>query len=184
MYKAFIKIFTLLFVLLIAISNILPAQQGNGKGKGNDKREMTTDIPQVVMSAFQKDYATATNVSWFKPRKEGKRGTVYIVKCMMNQQKTHVRYSADATILNRSVKLKPNEFPENIQKAVKTQAPNAQIKGGMRIERMGKNDIVYRIVTIQDNKKSHLTLDANGNSIKDKNKIKEIEVEEKEVGEE
>lgn len=153
------------------------------KTKERKQRTEATNVPAVVSEAFKKDYASATDVKWLNPLQHKREGSVYIVKCSSGGQKTTLRYSADAKILTRAVKLIPNDFPEPIQKTVKANAAGAQIKGGKRIERMVKNDIVYRVVTVSDAKRSVMTIDANGNLIKDKNKIRDIETEEKEIGE-
>jgi|GEM_PF-3764761 len=133
-----------LVVLLIVVTINLPAQ----------KSIPSTDVPANVVENFKKEYASATNVQWFRPKKE--KG--YAASCQLNGKKTQLRLDEQGNTLKKVTHLQPNELPAPVTQSVQSNFKDYQLKRGTEIQHMKKKQTFYRVRLVKGQKKAEVRL--------------------------
>lgn len=133
-----------LLVLLIIVTINLPAQRATP----------STDIPANVVEQFKKEYASATDVQWFRTKKD--KG--YTASCLINGKKTRLRLDEQGNTLKKITHLQPNELPAPVSQSVQTNFKDYQLKRGTEIQHLKKNQTFYRVRLVKGRKKAEVRL--------------------------
>jgi hypothetical protein len=131
-------------VLLIVVTINLPAQ----------KAIPSTDVPANVLENFKKEYASATNVQWFRSKKD--KG--YNTTCQLNGKKTRLRLDDQGNTLKKVTHLQPNELPAPVTQSVQSNFKDYQLKHGVEIQHMKKKQTFYRVRLMKGQKKAEVRL--------------------------
>lgn len=152
--------------LLTAVSGVLLAVSGQASA---DEDDLSRDqVPQAVISAFEKANPNAKDVKFEKETVEGKEA--YEVEYEENDKEYDFMYSADGTLLRKDEQVDVSSLPEPVAQAVKKDYPRAEIE---EVEKMmNPDDSVagYEVEIEVNDKKTELELDTSGKILKTENK--------------
>lgn len=153
--------------LLTAVSGVLLAVSGQASA-GKDDDLSRDQVPQAVISAFEKANPNAKDVKFEKETVEGKEA--YEVEYEENDKEYDFMYSADGTLLRKDEQVDVGSLPEPVAQAVKKDYPRAEIE---EVEKMMNPDgsvAGYEVEIEVGDKKTELELDASGKILKTENK--------------
>lgn len=152
--------------LLTAVSGVLLAVSGQASA---DEDDLSRDqVPQAVISAFEKANPNAKDVKFEKETVEGKEA--YEVEYEENDKEYDFMYSADGTLLRKDEQVDVSSLPEPVAQAVKKDYPRAEIE---EVEKMMNPDgsvAGYEVEIEVNDKKTELELDTSGKILKTENK--------------
>ena len=114
------------------------------------------DVPAAVISAFQKKYLAAKEISW-----EKENGN-YEVNFDLNEIDNSVVYDEKGTVLETEVEIELSQLPAGVLEYVKTNYAGKKVKEAARITD-AKGVITYEV----EIKGKDLIFDSNGKFIKE-----------------
>lgn len=124
-----LKIFTLLFIGSFAV---------------NAQDLQKNQVPNEVMSAFEKTYSNVNDVEWEK------QGEGFGVEFEQNRMDNEVWYAASGKVLKTEKELKVSEVPAAIKKTVKTDYSGFKIEDA---EVQTENNTTTYFVELEDGEK-------------------------------
>jgi len=152
--------------LLTAVSGILLAVSGQASAGEDDVSR--DQVPQAVISAFEKANPNAKDVKFEKETVEGKEA--YEVEYEENDKEYDFMYSADGTLLRKDEQVDVSSLPEPVAQAVKKDYPKAEIE---EVEKMMNPDgsvAGYEVEIEVDDKKTELEMDTSGKILRTEHK--------------
>ena len=145
----------LLFIAILGVFGALAASaQEDNKMKVKDK-----DVPEAVKTAFQSQFANASDVEW--KVKNGK----YKAKFDMNGVEHMAELNSSGEVVSKAMKIPNDELPTLVSDAVKSSYANATIDDVYRVEKGGQTQYLVKLDGSPDKK---LLYDAQGKLVKDK----------------
>jgi uncharacterized membrane protein YkoI len=145
----------LLFIAILGIFGAYAAQaQDDNKMKVKDK-----DVPQAVKSAFESQFANASDVEW--KVKNGK----YKAKFDMNGVEQFAELNNSGEVVSKGTKIPNEELPTLVSDAVKSNYASNKVDEVYRVEKGGQT---HYMVKLDGNPEKKLVYDAQGKLVKEK----------------
>ncbi|MGL4597930.1 MAG: PepSY-like domain-containing protein [Bacteroidia bacterium] len=118
------------------------------------------EVPDVVETAFAKQFPTAQKVKWEKEAAE-----LFEAEFMLDGKEVSAVYKADGTWQETETEIQVAELPQAVLERLKKTHPEAKIKEAAKIQR-ADNSVVYEAEIKVGRKETDLLFDANGNEVK------------------
>lgn len=137
-----------LLLVLLAGTGTVYAQRGK-TGKMGKNVVAESEVPAAVVSAFKAKYASVSSVTWRKPPMNPKSGKqFYVAGFLQDGKRTFAAYDAAGAAKRVATFLTPEQLPAAVSSAAKVAFPGQTIKGGAKVERLVKKDVVYRVMLV------------------------------------
>jgi hypothetical protein len=144
-----VLMYSLAFVLTCSLALPLTAQE---------KRLKKAEVPQAVLSAFEKAYPKATVKGYSREPKDGT--TAYEVESMEGKTHRDILYAADGTVLAIEEGMAVSDLPEEVRAAVKREYPKGSIASA---EKLTKGEATeYEVILKHGKTKTEVRLDPSG----------------------
>ncbi len=118
------------------------------------------EVPDVVETAFAKQFPTAKKVKWEKETSE-----LFEAEFLLDGKELSAVYKADGTWQETETEIQVAELPQAVLAQLKKTHPEAKIKEAAKIQR-ADNSVVYEAEIKVGRKETDLLFDANGNEVK------------------
>ena len=144
-------------VILSAICGVFTTEawaQENTKVKVRD-----ADVPEAVRTSFQRQFATADDVSW--KMKDGN----YKVKFEIDNVDHIAELSSTGELISRGMEVDAATLPDAVNSSVKTMYPNHEIDDVYRID---KDGAMQYLIELDGKPDRMVLLDAQGKVLKDR----------------
>lgn len=134
--------------------------QEHNKDKDHKKMEIKEkDVPEAVRSAFQSQFANASDVDW--KMMKGK----YKAKFEMGDVDHMAEFTSTGELVSKGMEIDKNEVPTLVSDAVKTGYAGKNIDEVYRVEKGGST---YYMVKLDGDPDKKLMYDAQGKLVKEK----------------
>lgn len=153
----------------------------NNRGAIEARRNLveTTDVPQVVKDAQQKQFPNTSVEKWFvntpkveQKEAEGKKAKTVYVALFKNQEgyMTHCRITDTGDLRGSMTRLQGEKgLPQNIKDAVSKRFSGFKIVESQKVWNAKQNKNFYRVVLVQNSTRVITFIDENGNELKEAN---------------
>lgn len=132
------------------------------EARAQEKKITKKDVPQAVISAFEKAFPKAKVKSYSTETEDGK--TVYEVESYQGRMTLDVSYLSDGTASEIEEGVTPGSLPEAVKVALKANYPGGKIARAER-KTVG-SDVTYEVrMTVGKNRVS-VEIDASGKVVK------------------
>ncbi|MGE5398828.1 MAG: PepSY-like domain-containing protein [Ignavibacteriales bacterium] len=130
------------------------------------KKDVTKNVPSVVLDAFKKAYPNAVIKGTGKENEEGK--TFYEIESIDGKVKRDLLYLPDGKVAEIEEKIPNSDLPDAVKQSVKKEFPNGKIITAERVTRDGKEN--YELIVKVNKKSTEVVFDKDGSLIKKENK--------------
>jgi len=144
-------------ILLLGAATLFVASTIAGEKKITKK-----DLPNAVLTAFEKTYPKAVIQGLSKEEENGK--TVYEIESLDGKTRRDLLYSPDGTVAEIEEVMAANDLPEAVKATVGKEIPKGTI---LKAEKLTRASITeYEVVVSSGNTKHELVLDPTGKLLK------------------
>ena len=143
---------------MIMLAALFLTLQLNAQNKQDKKDVNAKDVPQAVKSAFESQFAGASDVEW-----KSKNGS-YKAKFEQNDVDHFAEFSNSGELVLHGTEIQESEIPAAISDAIKNNYSGNKIDDVYRVEKKGQ--VKYMVKLENNNKK--LVYDEQGKILKDK----------------
>jgi uncharacterized membrane protein YkoI len=123
-----------------------------------EKRLKKTDVPKVILSAFEKAYPKATVKGYGSEVENGK--TSYELETVEGKTHRDILYSADGTVIEIEEGMNVSDLPEAVLATIKKEYPKGSITSAEKLTKEESSG--YEVVVKHGKKKTEVRLDATG----------------------
>ncbi|MGE5353465.1 MAG: PepSY-like domain-containing protein [Acidobacteriota bacterium] len=126
------------------------------------KKDVTKNVPQVVLDAFKKAYPNAVIKGSGKENEEGK--TFYEIESVDGKVKRDLLYLPDGKVAEIEEKISNNDLPAAVKETVKKEFPKGKITSAEKVTKDGKEN--FELVVKDGKKSAEIVLDKEGKIVK------------------